>query len=49
MKKGQRWLKDKVREGRSRAEEGPGEGQRELDENLHMGITVVGKQLGLGK
>lgn len=47
MTKGQRWLKDKVRGGRSRAEElGVA---HELHENLHMGITAVGKQLGLGK
>jgi len=37
-------------EGRKKqSRRGPGEGQHELDDNLHMGVTVVEKQLGLGK
>lgn len=48
MKKVQGWLKGKVGRGRNKAE-GPGEGQHELDENLYTGITMVGKQLELGK
>lgn len=48
MKKVHKWLKGKVGRGRNTAE-GPGEDQHELDENLYTGITMVEKQLELGK